>query len=163
MAQDPEDNIGVNEASNEEDIAAAKVSGPSETDVCGTCGNKIRDDTGNYDAKYQNGQWYHDNSDCIKQILCIYDKCENNIIDTTKGYIPQGPYHIDCYYLKISPCSGCNKNFDKNVIAIKDIRITVSFGNFHSECFKCASCDQIISDSKYGIRENKPIHIKCDV
>ena len=155
MAQEVKD---VNNAENAADIAKAMKNGPSDDAVCPTCGKKIKDEHGSYHAKFHDGEWYHNNGQCVPELVCV--ECDKKI-DTTVGYMPSGPYHIDCYYLKLGECPGCNKQFDKSETAVKDIRQTSKLGNWHKECFKCFKCEKVIDTAEYAVLEGKPIHSHC--
>lgn len=148
----------VNNAENAAEIAAAMKKGPSDDAVCPTCNKKIKDEHGSYTAKYHDGEWYHNNGECLPELVC--KECLK-VIDTTQGYIPSGPYHVDCYYLKLGECPGCGKGFDKSETAVKDIRQTSKLGNWHRDCFKCSKCEKVIEENEYAVLEGKPIHSFC--
>ena len=151
-----EDVKDVNTAENAAEVAAAMKNGPPDDAVCPISGKKIKDEFGSYSAKYHDGKWYR--KDCAPELIC--KECKT-VIDTTKGYIPSGPYKIDCYYFKLGKCEGCGKQFDKSEIALKDIRQTSKLGNWCRNCFKCAKCDKVIEESQYCVLEGKPIHSFC--
>lgn len=161
MAQDPADGqnqVDVNIPDNADEIAEVTSKGPGDDEVCATCGEKIKDETGTFKAKYHNGSWYHDNSECVKDTIC--KKC-NKVIDTTKGYFPAGPFHTDCYYATFGKCGGCGNTFDKSKDSVKDIRPTSKLGYWHRACFKCGECGKVIEESEYGMLKGQTIHTTC--
>ena len=155
MAQDPNDANLAEIAAENADIVNA---GPADDELCGECGEKIKEESGSYNAKYHDGRWYHNNGNCIRDLICI--ECEK-VIDTTKGYIPTGPYHTDCYYEKLGSCAGCDQKFDKAETPVKDIRSTSKLGNWHRDCFKCTKCDKIIEENEYSLIDGKQVHSSC--
>ena len=94
---------------------------------------------------------------CYDQYLALRCFQCNQIITTGQYYSENNkPCCIRCYEQYFAPkCEKCFKSI------LNETAIVYDGKKYHSNCFRCIECNQVINTTKFGTKNNRPLCVSC--